>query len=129
MKEHEGDFVVTRGHLIVFEGPDGVGKTTLARLLTRELEHRGCHCLYKSFPGQEEGSLGRLVYDIHHHPHKFGIEQMSPTSLQMLHIAAHVDAIERDIKPSLQRGHHIILDRYWWSTLAYGIVGGSDHHR
>ena len=44
----------------------------------------------------------------------------------MLHIAAHVDAIERTIKPLLKQGDHIVLDRYWWSTIVYGIVGGSN---
>jgi thymidylate kinase len=51
---------------------------------------------------------------------------MSPTSLQLLHVAAHVDAIETVIRPRLTRGDLVLLDRYWWSTWVYGLVGGAD---
>jgi thymidylate kinase len=114
------------GKLIVFEGPDGVGKTTLATGLAERLSAAGIKCNYFSFPGREGGTLGRLVYDVHHDPNKFGIAGLEPTSLQMLHIAAHVDAIERSIRPLIRSGNHVILDRYWWSTIAYGAVGGSN---
>ncbi len=115
-----------RGHLIVFEGPDGVGKTTLAKALVEELTRRGARCEYFSFPGRDPGTLGRLVYEVHHDPGKFGIDHMDPTSLQVLHIAAHLDAIEGRILPTLEEGRTVILDRFWWSTFVYGIVGGVD---
>jgi hypothetical protein len=55
---------------------------------------------------------------------KFGIKSLHPASLQTLHIAAHIDAIERRIRPKLDKGIWIILDRFWWSTWAYGTVAG-----
>ncbi len=115
-----------RGRLIVFEGPDGVGKTTLAEALVDELTRRGTWCEYLSFPGKDPGTLGRLVYDVHHNPKKFGIRDMNPTSKQVLHIAAHVDAIEKRILPALEEGRTIVLDRFWWSTFVYGILDGVD---
>ena len=93
-----------RGRLVVFEGPDGVGKTTLAEALVGELTCRGTRCEYFSFPGKDPGTLGRLVYEVHHDPKKFGIRDINPTSKQVLHIAAHVDAIERRILPALEEG-------------------------
>ncbi len=45
--------------------------------------------------------------------------------MQLLHIAAHIDAIETKILPALRQGKHIVLDRFWWSTWAYGIVAGA----
>lgn len=113
-----------RGRLIVFEGPDGVGKTTLASAMVEELSRRDLPCEYFSFPGREPGTLGHLVYEVHHKPKKFDIDHMEPASLQMLHIAAHLDAIARRILPALEAGRSVILDRFWWSTVVYGIVGG-----
>lgn len=115
-----------RGHLVIFEGPDGVGKTTLAKALMNELIQQGTQCEYFSFPGRNPGTLGRLVYEVHHDPGKFGITHVESASLQMLHVAAHLDAIGRQILPALEAGHFVILDRFWWSTVIYGIVGGVD---
>lgn len=113
-----------RGRLIVFEGPDGVGKTTLAKALVEELPRRRIRCEYFSFPGRDPGTLGHLVYEVHHKQEQFGIDHIEPVSLQVLHVAAHLDAIARRILPALTAGRSVILDRFWWSTVVYGIVGG-----
>ena len=112
------------GRLIVFEGPDGVGKTTLAKQITGRLRETGVPCEYLAFPGRQPGSLGRLVYDLHHNSPGFYLGEVDPTSLQLLHIAAHVDAIERQILPALRAGTWIVLDRFWWSTWVYGAALG-----
>lgn len=116
----------TSGRLIVFEGPDGVGKSDLARRCSEYLVAQGQRCHLLTFPGRENGTLGKLVYDIHHAPQAFGVEGLSPASLQVLHIAAHIDAVQRRILPSLRAGDTIVLDRFWWSTLVYGKVAGAD---
>jgi dTMP kinase len=77
-----------------------------------------------SFPGREPGTLGKVIYDIHHDPGRFGIEGMSAAAKQALHMAAHIDTIEQEIIPLLKAGEHVLLDRFWWSTWVYGIVGG-----
>ena len=112
------------GKLIVFEGPDGVGKSTLAAQLTDRLRATGVTCERLAFPGRQPGSLGRLVYDLHHDTRGFGLSEVNPTSLQLLHIAAHVDAIEGHILPALRAGAWIVLDRFWWSTWVYGAANG-----
>lgn len=114
------------GKLIVFEGVDGCGKTTLSRALAEHLNKLGIRCDWFSFPGGEEGTLGRQVHDIHHNRLGALTEAISPTSLQLLHIAAHIDAIEQRILPALKQGHLVVLDRFWWSTLVYGIVAGAN---
>jgi thymidylate kinase len=115
-----------QGKLIVFEGPDGVGKTTISREIAKYLNEHGEKCELMTFPGKEPGTIGNLVYDIHHNPSTYGIESLAPISKQALHIVAHLDAIERRISPSLKEGQHVLLDRFWWSTWVYGVVSGID---
>ena len=116
--------MVHRGRLFVFEGPDGVGKSTLANWFLTHLRNSGRQALLLSFPGKEPGSLGHHVYQLHHNPKAFGIDSLPDASLQLLHVAAHIDAIENRIKPLLSGGSDIVLDRFWWSTFVYGLVGG-----
>lgn len=113
------------GRLIVMEGADGSGKTTLAQELVTQLEERGLRARYFSFPGREPGSLGAEVYQIHHRRPAHGAGSIHPASLQLLHIAAHIDAIETKILPALKQGTNIVLDRFWWSTWVYGVVAGA----
>jgi thymidylate kinase len=114
-----------RGKLIVFEGPDGVGKSTLARKVAESLTARRTPSDLMAFPGREQGSLGRHVYELHHEPGRFGVENIPAASLQLLHVAAHLDAITNRILPALRAGRWVVLDRFWWSTWAYGLVGGA----
>ena len=110
------------GRLFVFEGPDGVGKTALATAFAEHLTARGADCEFMSFPGREDGTLGHLVYRLHHEPDFLGVKSIQPTSVQVLHVAAHIDAIETRILPALSIGRHVVLDRFWWSTWVYGVV-------
>src|SRR6476469_405777 len=113
-----------KGKLYIFEGPDGVGKTTLSKLATDLLNSAGQPAEWLSFPGREPGTLGRLAYDVHHEPRKMGVNHLTDAAKQTLHIAAHLDAIESTIQPLLTAGTHVILDRFWWSTWVYGLTSG-----
>lgn len=114
------------GRLIVFEGPDGVGKSSLSRAVATHLQSQGEACLWYAFPGHEKGTLGELVYRLHHDAPALGVSKLTAASLQTLHIAAHVDLIDSEIRPALSQGRTIVLDRYWWSTFVYGAVAGVD---
>ncbi|MEX0779194.1 MAG: hypothetical protein WD037_05645 [Balneolales bacterium] len=111
------------GKLIVLEGPDFVGKTTLAKKLSELLSKNKIENLQLSFPGNIDGTLGKFIHDFHHNHNMYGIKTINNFSLQMLHVAAHVDSIGRDILPALEKDKTIILDRYWWSTYVYGEIG------
>ena len=117
---------INLGRLIVIEGPDGVGKSTLSRALTDRLKAFGLACDHISFPGMEAGTLGQLVYEIHHRPTAYGLDKITAIGLQAMHVAAHLDAIEQRILPALRRGRWIVLDRFWWSTWVYGNTAGAD---
>jgi len=114
------------GKLIVFEGVDGIGKSSLSEDLARRLAESNVAAISLVFPGNDPGTLGHLVYQIHHDPASVGVASMSALALQTLHIAAHLDAIENRIVPALQTGTWVILDRFWWSTWVYGMHQGID---
>ncbi|MGE7471997.1 dTMP kinase [Bosea sp. NPDC003192] len=110
--------------MVAFEGPNEVGKTTVSRELAHQLSASGRSCEWHAFPGRSPGTLGQHIYDLHHRPASFGLGEVAPSAIQALHIAAHLDAIERTILPKLAAGVDIVLDRYWWSTIAYGVATG-----
>jgi len=64
------------GKLFFIEGPDGVGKSTTIDLLKVGLSQRTARFDFLSFPGKAEGTLGAVVYRIHHAPADFGISTM-----------------------------------------------------
>jgi dTMP kinase len=94
--------------LFVFEGPDQVGKSSVTLGAEQRLRKAGVACVRLSFPGDDPGTLGRHVYELHHAPASYGVESVLPLSLQLLHIAAHVDAIERRILPWLRAGTTVL---------------------
>ena len=112
------------GQLYVFEGPDGVGKSSIVAAVAERLRAKGHDVLPYSFPGNQKGSLGELVYRLHHDQSHFGIDGLDPASLQALHVAAHLDAIRRSVRPAIDCGQTVLLDRYWWSTWVYGVCNG-----
>ncbi|WP_166442655.1 dTMP kinase [Phragmitibacter flavus] len=117
--------LTTKGQLFVFEGVDAAGKSSISARFVDWLRSQGKTAEPFSFPGNFPGTIGDLVYRIHHDRAAFGLDPLTESSLQTLHIAAHLDAIEARIIPSLEAGKTVILDRYWWSTRVYGVVGGA----
>jgi len=116
--------IVKQGHLFIFEGPNGTGKTTLSREFANHLNSSNISTEHFSFPGNISDTLGKHVYEIHKNPKIMGIQSINPTSLQLLHVAAHIDTIESQILPILNSGRSVVLDRYWWSTWVYGRALG-----
>lgn len=116
--------MTSHGMVCVFEGPNGVGKTTITAAVRALLASEGYPVLALSFPGRIDGSLGARVYDLHHEPEKLNVRSIVPDALQLLHVAAHVDNVKTHIRPHVESGGIVLLDRYWWSTLVYGRIGG-----
>lgn len=112
------------GQFIVFEGVDGVGKTTLAESLLRTLRRDGIPCLGASFPGREPGTLAAHIYRLYHNPHRFAVRSINHEAIQLLLTAAHIEVIQSKVLPALRRGRTVVLDRFWWSTWVYGQASG-----
>lgn len=104
--------------LFVFEGPDGVGKTEIARRVVERLKDQR-DTEFIPFPGREAGSLGQLVYRLYHSPGCYGVTDVVPAAMQTLFVASHIDGLSRRIRPALRRQEVVVLDRFWWSVVAY----------
>jgi thymidylate kinase len=75
---------MTTGRLFILEGPDGAGKSTTAKKLVETLKASGSRASLFAFPGNEPGTLGKLVHDLHHDSARHGVARIDPTSLQVL---------------------------------------------
>ncbi len=98
-----------KGYLFVFEGPDGVGKTSLIKSVFEHLSTKDYPVRKLSFPGKTAKTLGSLVYKIHHNPNDFELSNLYPPSLQIMHIASHADAIVNSIIPPYEEKEIILL--------------------
>jgi dTMP kinase len=108
---------------LVFEGIDGAGKSTQARLLKEYLESQyGCQVLLVREPGGTE--LGEKVRQLLLDPHS---GDLAAEVEMFLFMAARAHLCRTRISPALQRGEVVISDRFTWSTVVYqGFVGGLD---
>ena len=103
-----------KGLLITFEGIDGSGKSTQARLLSEHLTSCGRKVnLFREPGGTEIGELIRSILLDNTHG------DMSPITELFLYLAARAQITSRVIVPALARGEDIIMDRYIDSTTAY----------
>ena len=107
-----------RGVFVCFEGGEGAGKSTQARLLLEWLGGEG-HVVRLTFePGDTEvgRQLRRIVLD----PATGEISDRTEVLLYAADKAEHVDTV---VLPALARGEVVITDRYVDSSLAYQGAG------
>ncbi|MCZ7555890.1 MAG: dTMP kinase [Bacteroidia bacterium] len=110
---------------ISFEGIDFCGKTTQIERLASIMEKRGERCLLVREPGGTVLSeqIRAMLLDKGH------IAMHAVTEL-LLFSAARSQLVQEIIIPALQRGEHVIADRFFDSTTAYqGFGRGLDIER
>jgi len=113
---------VKKGIFISFEGIEGTGKSTQARLLRDWLEGQGMEAVLTREPGGTEigkGIRGVLLSEEH--------GAMDPVTELLLYAADRRQHIKEIVLPSLQQGLVVITDRFSDSTRAYqGSARGLD---
>ena len=97
---------------VTFEGIDGSGKTTQARLLAERLEREGVDVVLTREPGGTP--LGEAVRDLVLHG-----EHVAPWAEVALYAAARAQHVDQVIRPALERGATVVCDRYVDSSAAY----------
>jgi dTMP kinase len=110
------DFTFT-GRLIVVEGPDNVGRSTILERLHRDLELRG-HAV--SSTGFRRSELTRDGLDQARLGNTF-----SPLTMSLFYATDFADRMERQIVPALKAGFWVLSDRYFYSIRARDVVRGA----
>lgn len=108
------------GLFLSFEGIDGSGKSTQARLLADALRAMGHAVTLTREPGGSAGAeeIRRLVLE-------GATDRWSPETEILLFTAARRDHLEKTIRPALARGEIVITDRFADSTRVFqGLTRG-----
>jgi dTMP kinase len=107
-----------RGVFIVFEGGDGVGKTTQVELLVAWLARSGQDVVSTFEPGDTPvgAAIRRLVLDP-------GTGEISARAEALLYAADKAQHVFAVVEPALRRGAVVVCDRYVDSMLAYQGAG------
>lgn len=108
------------GRLVVFDGPDGSGKSTQASRFARCARGAGLEVVEVRDPGGT--AIGERVREVLLDPSCF---EMDVRCELMLYMASRAQLVAEKIKPAVEGGALVVADRYVSSTLAYqGSAGG-----
>ncbi len=110
---------MTAGRFITFEGGEGSGKSTQARLLADRLSAAGHAVTVTREPGGSPFAerLRRLILDP-------TLEKHCPLSEALLFAAARADHLETLVRPALAAGQFVVCDRFSDSTRVYQGYAG-----
>lgn len=106
------------GVFVVFEGGDGVGKSTQTALLADWARQQGREVLVTLEPGGSP--IGEVLRDLVLNP-AWG--DVSPRAEALMYAADKAQHVYEVIRPALDRGALVISDRYVDSLLAYQGAG------
>jgi len=108
---------MARGRLVVFEGAEGVGKSTQLDRLAGHLARAGlAHRTFREPGGTALGDeIRRLLLD--------PATRVSARAEALLFMASRAELITRELRPALAEGCVALVDRFFLSTYAYQIGG------
>ncbi len=107
-----------RGKFIVFDGGEGCGKSTQAKMLETRLQQHGVDVLNIRDPGTTR--IGEMIRAILLNPDHL---EMAMRCEMLLYMAARAQMMKETIQPALDAGRLVISDRFVSSTLSYQLGG------
>ena len=105
--------------LINLEGIDGCGKSTQTKLLQKKLEELGENTVILKEP--TNGPHGQKLWDVLH-----GKRKATNKEILDFFILDRKQHINEKIQPALDDGTIVLMDRYYYSSMAYQVAGGLD---
>ena len=101
-------------HIVILEGADFVGKTTIAKALVDELNKIGKKAYYFREPGSTESGekIRNSIFEI-------GPDKMNIKTTMLLYFAARSELYEKEIKPLKDEDCIIVMDRSFYSSCIY----------
>lgn len=103
------------GKLIVIEGLEGAGKSTVVQSVMDLLAQKDIKAITTREPGGT--ALGEILRNLIKNPEYS--EVLEDKSELLLLYAARIQLLKQVIQPALQEGIWVVADRFEWSTLAY----------
>ena len=105
--------------LIVFEGIDGSGKTTISKMLFSYLKKKKYNTVW--FREPSDSKWGKKIRDLAHSKDSIPLEEELNYFIEDRKINVRIN-----IKPALKNNKIVILDRYYFSTACYQGARGMD---
>lgn len=108
-----------QGRFVVFDGPDGSGKSTQFRRFSSWLKSSNLSVTELREPGGTPigERIREVLLDVAH-------EEMTITCEMLLYMASRAQIVEEVVRPALERGDLVLADRFISSTHAYQGSGG-----
>lgn len=103
------------GKFIVFEGNEGSGKSVQVEKVVEKLQKEGLKVIKTKEP--TDLPIGKFIRE----EVLTGKTQIPPISLQYLYCADRVMHVA-EIEKLLKEGYIVVSDRYFWSSVAYGVA-------
>ena len=105
--------------LINLEGIDGCGKSTQTILLQKKLEEKGEAVIILKEPTKEPH--GQKLWDVLH-----GKRKATNEEILEFFILDRNEHVNEKIQPALDNDTIVLMDRYYYSSMAYQVAGGLD---
>ncbi len=117
--------MVGKGMLVVFEGIEGSGKTTQAKLLYESIGRVTGGCTLTEEP-QPDSPITRLIREELKKDPSESEEALDMRTLQLLFAADRSLHVEKLIRPRLEAGGIVVVDRYFLTSVAYAGAFGDE---
>ena len=108
--------------LIDLEGIDGCGKSTQSKFLMEKFEENNEKSIILKEP--TSGKYGKKLWEM-----LSGKREATTEQILDLFVMDRKEHVEEKINPALNEGKIVLMDRYYYSTMAYQAAAGIDVNR